>query len=304
MEREILKKKKVVKKRESLKGPKPQVKKKVPSTTPPPTPTPTYTPPPPPQKSKGTSKGLVGLVAFVAFLCIGIAGYIIYTDFFVKPPEEVAVVKDDDSKPEVVVEDEEEEEEEVVEDTDTEFEGEVLSATLPVGWTIIEYFDGDGTESLPDMTEYFGLTAFDIVNPDSEQVFTVQAVSGIGFAGCPEYALFDDNGEAYMAEQESASNDMGEVLNVVDYTDEDYEEFEFLNTTFRRIGKKYFYDTQEGNNYFEPPCVDGLFTLEGLYFEDEDGYTYEAYFYGATEVSTEIDLLVVDVILESMGVVD
>ncbi|MCD4756075.1 hypothetical protein K8R20_00435 [bacterium] len=292
MEREILKKKKVVKKRESLKGPKPPVKKKAPSTT------------PPSQKSKGTSKGLAGLVFFVAFLCIGIAGYIIYTDFFAKPTEEVAVVKDDDSKPEVVVEDEEEEEEEVVEDTDTEFEGEVLSATLPKGWSVIEYFDGDGTESLPDMTEYFGLTAFDIVNPDSEQVFTVQAVSGIGFAGCPEYALFDDNGEAYMAEQESASDDMGEVLNVIDYTGTDYIEFEFLNTTFRRIDKKYFYDTQEGNNYFEPPCVDGLFTLEGLYFEDEDGYTYEAYFYGATEVSTETDLLVVDVILESMGIVD
>jgi len=289
--------------REILKGPKnKQVEKIVPA------PFPTTTPSHPQEKDKGMSKGLLIIIIILVILSISITGYIVYTEFFNKPVDDTNINQEEDSgtenNTEVLEEFGDDADETVVEgDTSTEFEGEVLSATLPEGWTIIEYFDGEGTESLTDFNGYIGLTAFDIINPDSEQVFTVQAVSGIGFAGCPEYPLFSDNGEAYMSEQESASEVMGEELNVVDYTGQDYIEFEFLNTTFRRIGKKYFYDTQEGNNYFEPPCVDGLLTLEGLYFEDTDGYTYEAYFYGATEISTETDLLVVDEILESMGVI-
>jgi hypothetical protein len=150
------------------------------------------------------------------------------------------------------------------------------------------------------MTDYVGLTAIDIVNPDGLQVFTIQAVSGIGFTGCPSYPVFSDNGENYMLEQESASEEIGDEFNSTDYTDAEYVEFEFLGTTFRRIDKQYFYDTQEGNNYFEPPCIEGLLTLEGLYFEDVDGNKYEAYFYGATDDSTEEDLSVVDTILESV----
>lgn len=89
-----------------------------------------------------------------------------------------------------------------------------------------------------------------------------------------------------------------------DYTDTKYSEFEWLGITFRRVEKNYYYDTQEGNNYFESPCVTGLLTLEGLSYEDADGYKGEAYFYGPTEDATLSDLEIVDSILGSMELID
>jgi hypothetical protein len=187
----------------------------------------------------------------------------------------------------------------------TTFEGEVITAQLPLGWNIIEYFDGDGTDSLPgEPSDYNGLTAIDIISDDNRQVFTLQAVSGIGFAGCPQYALFEDDNNVYKLEQETMNDEMGEAMEVLDYTDTEYVEFEFLGVTFRRVGDKYYYDTQEGNNYFEPPCVEGLLTLEGLYFTDESGYIYESYFYGPTEYTTDGDLPIIDDILESIELID
>jgi hypothetical protein len=71
----------------------------------------------------------------------------------------------------------------------------------------------------------------------------------------------------------------------------------------RRIEDIYYYDTNEGNNYFEPPCFPGVITLEGLTFEDSYGYTGEAYFYGLEDIAEESEYEVVDSILESMEVV-
>lgn len=260
---------------------------------------------------------VVPLLIVSAILFLSVAGFIVYKEFFatndtVDETVEVNEDQENDNTPDLTddgnevceigeEEDCEEEEDKMEEEVYNVFEGEVLTAQLPDGWSMIEYFDGDGTDSLPEeMGEYSGLTAIDIINPDSLQVFTIQAVSGIGFVGCPNYALFEDDNPAYQNEQKTASDEMGESLNITDYTDEEYSEFEFLGVTFRRIGEKYFYDTQEGNNYFEPPCVEGLLTLEGLYFTDEDGMKYESYFYGGTEDATLEDLKVVDEILDSI----
>jgi catechol 2,3-dioxygenase-like lactoylglutathione lyase family enzyme len=262
-------------------------------------------------------KWLHVLVIALAVLFISVAGYIVYKEFVkdntTPEDDDTQITQDEDTQNEDgadLVEDNDAvcevgeegcEDEEETEESSTTFEGEVISAQLPTGWRIVEYFDGEGTESLPEeMGTYTGLTAIDIINPENLQVFSIQAVSGIGFAGCPIYPLFEDDNESYRLVQEGVSDEMGETLNIVDYTDAEYVEFEFLGVTFRRIDDQYFYDTQEGNNYFEPPCVEGLLTLEGLYFTDEDGYKYEAYFYGPTEDSTPEDLIVVDEILESI----
>jgi hypothetical protein len=268
----------------------------------------------PEKQTTPKKKILIISVIVLGVILTVITGYLVYTKLIkeedTNTDQENTQVEENNNEEEDetdVCEIGEDCEEETIDDTEnqyTDFEGVMISATLPKDWRIIEYFDGDGTESLPDMgLDYSGLTAFDVVNPDDKQVFTVQAVSGIGFVGCPGYAVFIDDSPSYHAEQESASTEMGETLNTTDYTDADYEEFEWLGVTFRRIDDKYFYDTQEGNNYFEPPCVDGLLTLEGLYFEDSDGYKYEAYFYGPTEDATEDDLMIVDQILESMEII-
>jgi hypothetical protein len=262
---------------------------------------------------------IISVIVLGVILTI-LTGYIVYTQF-IKTPESTTT-KDNTTQEENTTDDSSTEqsedtgvcevgeecptdEEETEEDTTTTFNGEVVTAELPEGWSIIEYFDGDGTESLPDMgLTYSGLTALDIINPENKQVFTLQGVSGIGFIGCPNYAVFDDDSPSYRAQQESASSEMGETLNTIDYTDTEYEEFEWLGATVRRIGDKYYYDTQEGNNYFEPPCVEGLITLEGLYFTDEDDYKYESYFYGPTDDSTSDDLVIIDQILQEMQLVD
>lgn len=258
-----------------------------------------------PKGGKGKKKGIVILVIVLSLLFLILGGYIVYTEFFQEPEEQENTQETEEEDTDLgVCEVGDEDCEEYIaakpKDEYTMFEGEVISAKLPKGWSIVEYFDGEGTESLPDMGgSYKGLTAIDIVNPKSKQVFTLQAVSGIGFVGCPNYALFEDDSPSYHAEQQSASDEMGDTLNIVDYRDQKYVEFEFLGVTFRRIGEKYFYDMKEGNNYFEPPCVEGVLTLEGLYFTDEEGHVYEAYFYGPTDDATSADLLVIDEILGS-----
>jgi hypothetical protein len=272
---------------------------------------------------KNNRTWLIVLVTFLSILFLSIIGYIVYTQFL-QPTDDMdqdtnnTVEENEGESTEETTTQEDtvgvceigdegclEEEEGELEQSYTNFEGEVITAQLPLGWNIIEYFDGDGTEALPgDITDYEGLTAIDIISDDNRQVFTLQAVSGIGFAGCPQYAKFEDNSESYEFQQESMNDEMGEEMDILDYTDTEYVEFEFLGVTFRRVGDKYYYDTQEGNNYFEPPCVEGLLTLEGLYFTDEDGYIYEAYFYGPTEDATEEDLPIIDDILESIELVD
>lgn len=268
-------------------------------------PTPIIQPHTMPQQPKKRKTWLVVLVIALGILFLLISGYIVYKEFIQEPePDNTVLILEEEEEGEEETEDLDTEEVEEQESSTVKFEGDVLSAQLPEGWSIIEYFDGDGTESLPEeMGPFSGLTAIDIVSPDSRQVFTIQAVSGIGFVGCPHYALFEDDNPAYRAEQENASDEMGEDLNIIDYTDEEYIEFDFLGVTFRRLGEKYYYDTQEGNNYFEPPCVEGLLTLEGLYFTDEDGYKYEAYFYGPTDDATLEDLKFVDDILESVELI-
>lgn len=264
-------------------------------------------------------KWLHVLVIALAVLFISVVGYIVYKEFVkddTTPKEnDTQITQDDDSQNsdetdltednDAVCEVGEEDcDDEETQESSTTFEGEVISAQLPTGWRIVEYFNGEGTESLPEeMGTYTGLTAIDIINPENLQVFSIQAVSGIGFAGCPSYPLFKDDNESYRLVQENVSDEMGDTINITDYTDAEYVEFEFLGVTFRRIGDKYFYDTQEGNNYFEPPCVEGLLTLEGLYFTDDDGYKYEAYFYGPTEDSTPEDLIIVDEILDSIELI-
>jgi len=268
------------------------------------------------QKTKINKKKLIIIIVVVlGVVFLSVAGYIIYTQFIQKPVDTTNQEESEEEDTEEESSDtsdvcipgeegcEEGEEEEIAEDEYTTFEGEVITATLPEGWDIVEYFDGEGTESLPEGQTYTGLTAIDIISDDNRQVFTLQAVSGIGFIGCPQYAVFDDDNESYRFEQESINDGLGEEMEILDYTDTEYSEFEFLDVTFRRVDDKYYYDTEEGNNYFESPCIEGLLTLEGLYFTDEDEYIYEAYFYGPTEYAIDEDLPIVDEILESVELI-
>jgi len=189
------------------------------------------------------------------------------------------------------------------ENTDEVITGDIVSVTVPEGWTLVEYTNGDGTTMLSGGGTYTGLTGLKIFNPQNENVFSMMAVSGIGFAGCSDYAKFSDESESYYQEQVSNNTDSGITMEEHDYTSTVYSEFDWLGTTIRRITDLYYYDTKEGNNYFEPPCVPGLIVLEGLTFEDSFGYVGEAYFYGLEDIAETSEYEIVDDILESMETV-
>ena len=281
------------------------------------TPTPQIKPDVKEEKKKGSAMPIIVAVLTTLVLCT--IAVIVYLQFF-NGKDDVTEKTIDNNTTEATENDTEEDttdsevcmpgeedcdEEEEEASQYEEFNGEVLSSTMiPTGWRVIEYMDGEGTDSLLENETYEGLTGLAIVNAENIRVFSMAAVTGIGFAGCYEYTEFADDNPSYKAQMEIDATDMGETLNVTDYTSTDYEEFEFLGTTVRRIGEKYYYDTEEGNNYFEAPCFTGLIVLEGLTYTDSSDYVMEAYFYGAEDIATEADLLVVDQILDSLELVD
>ena len=259
---------------------------------------------------KSSISKLTVLVAILAFIVVFLLGIIAapYVKAFGKelfpnlPIWGEETEEEDDTSEEEILEEEETTEEEDVSTTET-ITGDVVTADVPNGWNIIEYMDGDGTDMLVGGgTTYTGLTGLEIVNPDDEVVFRIRAVDGIGFAGCGDYAIFADDNPSYYQEQVNINDEIGETMVEHDYTDTEYFEFEWLGITMRRIGSTYYYDTEEGNNYFEPPCVPSLITLEGLYFVSSGGYTGEAYSYGLEDTATGEEISSVDQILESMTV--
>lgn len=266
-----------------------------------------------PPKEKDTKQilliAIIVLLLTLLLLSVGIMAYQKgYLDnIFKKDQTEEQATGDEETTNDQEVTDTEEEQTEETDTTQTEqekatetlYKGTTIQATVPTNWTVEEYYDGDGTDSLPDGTTWEGLTGLKI-KKDSVEKFSVRAVSGIGFIGCPSYAKFSDYSPAHLAENQSIVDEIGDTMNILDYTNADYAEFEWLGTTFRRIGFEYFYDEQEGNSYFESPCVTGVLSIEGLDFTDSDGNGGGSYFYGAASGASNTELLTIDEILGSM----
>ncbi len=251
-------------------------------------------------KKKGSLKILIIILAFLIF--VALAYYLIFT---LKLFEKMGLDSKDTTTEDQQVEenvDEDTVDEEVV--TLSPFEGEFVSTQLPDGWSIKEYKDGQGTDMLTSGVTYEGLTGLKIFK-DTTEVFYMQVVSGLGFAGCPYYAKFEDESTDYYEQILEDNEVSGENVTVTDYTDTQYEEFTWLGVPFRRIAKVYVYDTVLGNSYFESPCVPSLISFDDitLYTLDQDmgSSTYD---YGATEDSTLEDLLIVDQILNDMELAD
>ncbi|MDX9739425.1 MAG: hypothetical protein RBT33_03670 [Candidatus Dojkabacteria bacterium] len=251
-----------------------------------------------PTKKKGISqKVLLIIIAILLFLLLILSLFFMYKngtfDSLLKKESEVQ--QEDKEKEDIT----DQNKEENIQPKESYYEGETVKALLPDGWSVEEYYDGEGTDSLVEGAVYEGFTGLKI-KKGSEEIFSVRAVSGIGFIGCPMYAKFSDYSPAHLESNQSMADEIGEPMNITDYTSTKYSEFKWLGRDFRRIGLTYFYDEEPNNDYFEAPCVSGVLTIEGLNFTDSDGFTGEAYFYGASMNASEEDLLVVDEILDSM----
>jgi len=258
----------------------------------------TPTPTPQPATKPKSNGGLVALCICLALIIVGLLVYIAYEKEYIQIP---FLSKNDTST--------EKTEEKKTDDTTaaaatTTFTGTTVTATLPTGWTMQEYYDGQGTEYLSEGPNYEGLTAIKIFNASNTQMFYLQAVNGIGFAGCSEYYAFADDNPAYRAQAQASADEIGDPMTIVNFSSMPYVQYEVFGRTVRRIATKIYLDDEEGNNYFEAPCFNVVVTFEGLSYTDEDSYQYEAYFYGFNTTITGEELLKVDDILKSMEVVE
>lgn len=195
-----------------------------------------------------------------------------------------------------------EESEDSEEETLTEYEGDYLSASLPEGWTIVEYLDGTGTDMLTTGVAYFGLTGVELIAPSGTPVFTLEAVYGVGGPdGCNEYYEFSDSSAAYYNDIVAVSAESGIVPTVVPIADGDYVEYEFFERTVRRSGSTLYWDYSDGDAFFNAACginfrfmaIDPLNYIAG-------GVAMSAYQFTISPLATEAELETMDTILESM----
>jgi hypothetical protein len=246
--------------------------------------------------SKGKDLGIAVLNILLAIVTVILLGYIAYKNGYI----------DLDNILNIQREQSEETAEEFSNPTDfglVTFEGDNFTAVLPLEWSITEYFDGEGTTMISSRgPTYTGLTGILISNND-EEIMKIEGVSGIGFIGCPELPKFEDTDPDYEEKQEDLASEMGEEIEYLDFTEVLYSEFTWLDKTVRRVQTAIYYDTIEGDDYFQPQCEVSFLRMEDFGFEDEGGNRGDTYMYTISEDATEDQLENLDKVLTSMTVI-
>jgi len=189
----------------------------------------------------------------------------------------------------------------------TTFIGTYLTAKLPIGWSIIEYVDGENSDNLVDGVTYTGITGFAIMNDNNDIVFSSNGAYGIGGVSfCEEYYQFSDFNSSHYNDKVAINTEVGEATPIiVDLSTTVFSEFKVLGTPWRRIDNNFYWDEVAGPTYFEAACS-GLEMVSapfaGLSF-DADGYEVTTYIsrilLGANET---VDLELLDGVLGSLEV--
>lgn len=249
--------------------------------------------------SKGKDIGVAVLNILLAVVTVVLLGYIAYKNGYIDLDNILNIQEDvenkdkgDDSEPGIgdltVLE---------------TYDGEYFTAVIPTGWEIVEFENGEGTAMISsEASAYTGLTGILITNND-EEIMKIEGVSGIGFIGCPELARFEDTDPDYEKKQEDLVSEIGEEIRYLDFTKTPYSEFTWLDKTVRRVQTAIYYDTIEGDDYFQPQCEVSFLRLEDFGFEDEGGNRGDTYMYTISEEATEEQLENLDKILGSMAVI-
>ena len=184
----------------------------------------------------------------------------------------------------------------------TAFRGRKISAILPQGWTITEYFNGNGSSMLTAGSMYQGLTGIEITNASNVVIFKIEAVSGVGGVdACSEYYKFADNSTQYYNKVLSDAQTVGLNVNVIDLSTQVYSEFTLLNKNFRRIGNNLYWDTISTNDTFDAACgiESHIIQFPCLTFS-VNGIENHGYQFSIENSPNEQDLSVLDDILNSI----
>ncbi|MGI6423338.1 MAG: hypothetical protein ACOX0X_01800 [Candidatus Dojkabacteria bacterium] len=251
----------------------------------------THTESPTPKKESNKTLFFVLGVIFSILLLAAILGVWAYKQYAVDifKKEGVSTIEIDEEQPQ----------ENKAKVKEISFKGKTFTATMPEGWNIKEYYDGEGSETLAEGVKYTGLTGLKIFNGETS-VFSLRAISGIGFVGCPSYIKFSDFNPEHLQKSQSAADQLEDEIKITDYSNSKYVELKWLGKRLRRVGVMYYLDETDGNEYFEVSCMPGVISIEGVSFTQDSTDVGEAYFFGSTSDATEGDLVVVDEILKSM----
>lgn len=188
-----------------------------------------------------------------------------------------------------------------VENTQT-FEGNYIKADYPDGWRIIEYTDGNGTDSLVSGSTYTGITGLEIKKSDNKTIFKMSGVNGIGGTdACSKYYKFADTPASYYHSVKQTSENLGVTPVIVDLSNKTYTSFNLFDKRTRRINTTLYWDTQISNTTFETACglSSEIWSFGMLKFQS-DGIETSAYRIKITSGNSKDELIKLDAILESM----
>ncbi len=136
------------------------------------------------------------------------------------------------------------------------FTGNYVTATLPNGWTIVEYENGAGDVMLLDGAgvTYTGLTGLEIIDDGGQIVFTLGAVQGIGGVGCALLHQFPDSDPQYIANQIAQDSQVGIQTQVITVPAGTYTELQILGVSARRFENRYLFDNSNSGAFFNAEC--------------------------------------------------
>ena len=235
------------------------------------------------KKTKG-NEGLIVIIFILFFAVIAMGTYIFIKEGYFT-----------EKNPTNTIEEEKKEEETVKEPELVKFQGEYLTTEIPQGWSIKEFKNGEESNMVTEGVQYSGLTKFEISH-ESKDIFKLEILDGVGSVGCSQIVLFKDSPEDFEEKQNQQNEEIGIQANVLDYTDTKYSEISLFGTELRRVGTKFFYDTNSNTETFEAQCESNWLVLKGL----EDVSPVSLFNVWISQEASEEELTVLDSILESL----
>jgi len=235
------------------------------------------------KKTKG-NEGLIVIIFILFFAVIAMGTYIFIKEGYFT-----------EKNPTNTIEEEKKEEETVKEPELVKFQGEYLTTEIPQGWSIKEFKNGEESDMVTEGVQYSGLTKFEISH-ESKDLFRLEILDGVGSVGCPQIVLFKDSPENFEENQNEQNELIGIKANVLNYTDTQYSEISLFSTKIRRVGTKFFYDTNSNTETFEAQCESNWLVLKGL----EDVSPVSLFNVWISQEASEEELTVLDSILESL----
>ena len=235
------------------------------------------------KKTKG-NEGLIVIIFILFFAVIAMGTYIFIKEGYFT-----------EKNPTNTIEEEKKEEETVKEPELVKFQGEYLTTEIPQGWSIKEFKNGEESNMVTEGVQYSGLTKFEISH-ESKDIFKLEILDGVGSVGCSQIVLFKDSPEDFEEKQNQQNEEIGIQANVLDYTDTQYSEISLFSTKIRRVGTKFFYDTNSNTETFEAQCESNWLVLKGF----EDVSPVSLFNVWISQEASEEELTALDLILESL----